>query len=107
MVSKTVLIAAGLLSAVAVAAMVYHFSHSQVVEDIEKEFNEWKLKHGKAYFGNEHNTRLQTFKTNKGRVIAHNKRYDAGLETYYLGLNGMADISDAERKQMLGTKPSL
>jgi len=28
----------------------------------------------------------------------HNKLYDAGKETYFLGLNSKADISDAERK---------
>jgi len=53
----------------------------------------WKIKHGRTYSGYEDVNRFKIFRENRRIVNAHNKRYKNGLETFYLGLNNMADLT--------------
>ncbi|KAF0716792.1 Aste57867_2665 [Aphanomyces stellatus] len=50
--------------------------------------------------------RFKAFQTSLKRIEEHNRGYDAGEQTFALGLNHLADLTDDEYKQMLSYKRS-
>jgi hypothetical protein len=47
-------------------------------------FDAWKLKHNKHYSAQEEAFRMNVWLDNFAYVESHNRRYEAGLETYNL-----------------------
>jgi len=61
------------------------------------EWTLWKRLHQKSYSNKaEDSQRFKTFLDNKKFIMEHNARFDAGLETHYLGLTKMADLTAEE-----------
>ncbi|KAK7263180.1 hypothetical protein RJT34_30766 [Clitoria ternatea] len=83
-----------------------HNHHDQLSNQSDKEimamYEEWLVKHQKVYNGlGERDTRFQVFKDNLRFIEDHN----AQNNTYKLGLNKFADITNDEYRTMyLGTK---
>lgn len=76
---------------------ILNFAPLVALAAANSEFQLWKSLHQKSYANKaEENTRLSIFLKNKQQVIQHNERYDAGLETFYLGLNKFADLEYEE-----------
>lgn len=48
----------------------------------------------------------QIFRANYEKIINHNQFYEQGLETYFMGINGIVDLSKDEIKQLKGYKSS-
>jgi len=70
--------------------------------DGEREFINFISKYHRSYgTKEEYNYRLNIFEQNYNSVQQHNAQNDA---TYTLGINGLADLSDYEYKQLLGYK---
>jgi C1A family cysteine protease len=70
-------------------------------------FVHWKQRHGRNYFGaEEDNTKFQVFKQNYLFINEHNERFNAGEETFSLGLNEFADLTNEQFKVLkLGLNP--
>ncbi|GLE03597.1 hypothetical protein PINS_up012499 [Pythium insidiosum] len=86
-----------------------HDLHS--VEDVQvwQSFVEYAIEYAKEYRSLENNhalveRRFKAFKLNVDRIKAHNDKFDKGEYSFALGLNALADLSDAEYRQMLGYK---
>ncbi|KPP58201.1 salarin-like [Scleropages formosus] len=77
-------------------------------EDVDKEFEEWKIKYEKSYSSPEEEAkRKKMWLETRTRVIEHNKRADAGEESYWMAVNHFADRHPEEvcgcfRKQAKG-----
>jgi len=76
------------LVAVASARSVEHLSGSQ--------FRAFKAEFGKTYSAEEEATRAAVFADNLVFIAKHNARFEAGLETYTVGVNQFADMSNEE-----------
>lgn len=64
------------------------------VQATPSEWQFWKQIHRKSYQNKVEDTdRYKIFLENKQHVISHNLRYDQELETFYLGLNSLADLT--------------
>ena len=81
-----------------------------VDEDMyEAMFDNYVKQYNKDYaeYGSDHPTfikRYGAFKTNVQRIAMHNAKYEEGLESFSLGLNDLADLTDDEYRAMLGYK---
>ncbi|CAD8204614.1 unnamed protein product [Paramecium pentaurelia] len=71
-------------------------STSFLEDKLMKEYQMWQQEHGKRYSTFENTHRFGIFKQNYAYVQEHQKRFEAGLETYELGMNIFADISVEE-----------
>nr|XP_023021654.1 trophozoite cysteine proteinase [Leptinotarsa decemlineata] len=71
---------------------------------LEEQWKNFKSEHGKSYPTPEEETRrFEIFKNNLNKIREHNERYDAGEESYFMGINQFADLTDEEfRNQNLG-----
>ncbi|XP_074028344.1 cystein proteinase inhibitor protein salarin [Leptinotarsa decemlineata] len=71
---------------------------------VEEQWKNFKSEHGKSYPTPEEETRrFEIFKNNLNKIREHNERYDAGEESYFMGINQFADLTDEEfRNQNLG-----
>ncbi len=70
-------------------------------------FELWRTHHGKVYKDpTEYETRFRVWTDNFARVEAHNARYDAGFESFYLGMESrLADKTNEEyRRDVLSSK---
>lgn len=74
----------------------FYFNQEAPLNHLEASFNAWKLEHGKFYTETENFHRFQIFVQNYLLVQAHNARFAAGLETFELGLNLFADLTNEE-----------
>jgi cathepsin L len=84
-----------LITVLAVAAFtLYSLQPTSSVEN--HSFDLWKLKFGKKYNEKEESYRLGVWLKNFAYVESHNKRFEAGLETYNLEMNEFADMESAE-----------
>lgn len=84
-----------LITVLAVAAFtLYSLQPTSSVEN--HSFDLWKLKFGKKYNEKEESYRLGVWLKNFAYVETHNKRFEAGLETYNLEMNEFADMESAE-----------
>ncbi|DAZ98156.1 TPA: hypothetical protein N0F65_005622 [Lagenidium giganteum] len=87
-------------------------SHVPVAEQqLWEEFVEYAIEYNKEYrqLENSHDLvskRYGAFKMNSDRIKEHNAKYDNGEYSFTLGVNALADLTDAEYKQMLGYKRS-
>ncbi|CAD8123478.1 unnamed protein product [Paramecium sonneborni] len=70
--------------------------NSFLEDKLMKEYQIWQQEHGKRYSQFENTFRFGIFKKNYDYVINHQKRFEAGLETYELGMNSLADLSVEE-----------
>ncbi|XP_074028169.1 protein CTLA-2-alpha-like [Leptinotarsa decemlineata] len=77
---------------------VVAFAMAQLLSD-EEEWNKFKSKHEKSYeSSSEEARRFEIFKENLKKIREHNKRYDAGKESYYQGVNQFTDLTPEEFK---------
>ncbi|VDP65676.1 unnamed protein product [Echinostoma caproni] len=85
------------------SAIVLLLLHTTLATDYlggPRSWEEWKLKYGKTYNNEDHDfQRKNVWLANARRVAKHNKRYEQGLESYYLRLNQFADMTWAEFNQ--------
>lgn len=51
--------------------------------------------------------RYGAFKQNLRRIAIHNQKYEEGRESFTLGLNELADLTDEEYRRLLGYKKSV
>lgn len=71
-------------------------------EKILEVFYRWQAQHGKFYNGlDEERTRFETFKDNLLYIDGHNRKLN---QSYWLDLNGFADLTNDEFKSMYITK---
>jgi len=85
-----------LLTILAVAAVtLYSVNNTNLENDA---FDAWKLKYNKRYSVKEEAYRLGVWLNNLAFVEAHNKRHAAGLETYEVEMNEIADMDTEEFK---------
>ena len=85
------------MSAAALTASVTAFS---------SEWQIWKQMHKKSYNKIEESQRFNTFIQNKKFVLDHNRRYDQGLETFWVGMTKFADLTGEEFEDLYLTKRS-
>merc|ERR1712018_169 len=70
---------------------------------IQMEWSDFKSLHNKKYSRLEESRRFNIFKENKAFVERHNRDYQLGLETYTVGINKFADLTNDEfHAQYLG-----
>ncbi|CAH1101723.1 unnamed protein product [Psylliodes chrysocephalus] len=68
----------------------------------QEQWTSFKAKHGKSYENlYEEKVRFQIFQNNVQVINAHNARYEAGLETYTMGVNKFTDLTPKEFRAML------
>ncbi|CAD8062692.1 unnamed protein product [Paramecium primaurelia] len=71
-------------------------SNSFLEDEVMKVYQNWQKEHGKRYTQFENSHRFGIFKKNYEYIQEHQKRVDAGLETFEIGLNNFADLSVEE-----------
>jgi len=69
-------------------------------------FDQYVAHHKKEYAIEEYAVRKATFEKSKELVMAHNLKYRAGEESWYMALNHLADMSPAEFATLRSTKYS-
>lgn len=83
-------------------AMLTIATSASIADQQHLVFNAWMKKHGKSYDTvDEFNHRFQVFQDNLKFVVQHNQEASKGLHTYTLGLNNLADLTNAEYRAML------
>jgi cathepsin L len=76
---------------------------SALAVDLGTQFELYKLEFGKSYETPEENEmRFKIFSRNVREIREHNARYEAGLETFEMGVNQFSDMTLTEYKQFLG-----
>jgi len=79
---------------------------------VHEEWSQFKLKHSKSYKNIvEEKVRFEIFQNNLKKIEEHNQQYEAGLKTWYMGVNKFADMTKEEFGAMLkkqsGSRPRL
>ena len=69
----------------------------------ESEFPNFLQKWGKSYSTDEQALRKSLYEEAKAKVAAHNREYDAGLQSWYMALNEFADYTPEEFQQLRST----
>ena len=88
-----------LLAILAVAAItLYSFHTNQTTHN--NVFELWKNKYGKSYSSQDEAYRISVWIKNLAFVETHNKRYEAGLESYNLEMNEFADLPSEELRKI-------
>lgn len=76
-----------------------------------EEWTKFKLKYNRLYRSSrEEASRYAAFQQSLEKIEEHNKKYEAGLSTYKMGITKFADYSEEEFKQYLlksGPRPEL
>ncbi|CAD8074138.1 unnamed protein product [Paramecium sonneborni] len=91
------ILAITLLAGTSLLNTVQNSEQSSFLEDeIMKIYQNWQREHGKRYSQFENSHRFGIFKKNYAYIQEHQKRVEAGLETYEIGLNSFADLSVEE-----------
>ncbi|XP_055296468.1 procathepsin L-like [Sitodiplosis mosellana] len=63
----------------------------------KNDWEQYKVKHSKSYANDEeHDLRMNIFLQHRKKIAEHNKRFDEGLVTYEMGLNGFSDMTFEE-----------
>jgi C1A family cysteine protease len=76
--------------------IIANFASSGALEGGDS-FDSWAAEHSKTYAtGHEDGQRRAAFEANREFVIAHNRRFARGLETYEVELGPFADLTHAE-----------
>ncbi|CAH0561394.1 unnamed protein product [Brassicogethes aeneus] len=73
--------------------LIFVFSLVLVVYADQKLWEEYKQKYNKVYTPKEDDEHYINYLKNVRDIKKHNKRYDAGLETYTMGINQFTDMS--------------
>lgn len=80
---------------------------SGVYQKTEGGFQDWMVDNQKNYTGAAFNERFGIWQNNFDFVETHNAEADAGKQTYRVGMNFLADLSNEEYQAMyLGKRPS-
>eukprot|EP00929_Paragymnodinium_shiwhaense_P044515 TRINITY_DN22828_c0_g1_i1.p1 TRINITY_DN22828_c0_g1~~TRINITY_DN22828_c0_g1_i1.p1 ORF type:complete len:362 (+),score=85.66 TRINITY_DN22828_c0_g1_i1:84-1169(+) len=61
-------------------------------------------KHGRSYTPEEYEARRAIFEANRQKVLTHNMEYEAGKHSWYMSLNHLADMTDAEFLKLRGRR---
>lgn len=61
-----------------------------------------KAKFDKKYEGDEESMRFEIYKKSLAEVEEHNKKFEAGLETYAKGMNNFSDWTEEESNNLHG-----
>ncbi|XP_066258784.1 cathepsin L-like [Euwallacea similis] len=65
--------------------------------DVQLEWTNWKTQHKKNYENaDEESNRFKIFQENVKKIVEHNKKFQAGEETWSQGLNQFADLTHEE-----------
>lgn len=96
--AKFVALVAVIVAIIVAVSASYSAQHEGVT------FESWLLEHPKAYSdaysnsfnGFEYELRRQIFLTNMKTIRAHNERFEAGLETWWMKPTQFADLTEAE-----------
>ncbi|XP_071016029.1 cystein proteinase inhibitor protein salarin isoform X5 [Oncorhynchus clarkii lewisi] len=65
--------------------------------EVDKEFETWKVQHGKSYGSTEEEAkRKEIWLATRARVMEHNKRAENGSESFTMGMNHLSDQTTAE-----------
>mmetsp|Transcript_99054 Transcript_99054/g.227518 ORF Transcript_99054/g.227518 Transcript_99054/m.227518 type:complete len:359 (+) Transcript_99054:46-1122(+) len=70
-------------------------------------FEQYQEEFGKQYNGLDADLRQGIFERNLATIIAHNKEYDAGKQSWYMAVNPMADLTKEELARMRGHNKAL
>jgi len=63
-------------------------------------FGDYLKEHGKSYGAEELAKRNNIYEANLKKVIAHNKEYEAGVHTWYMAMNHLADWTPEEFQRL-------
>jgi cathepsin L len=74
------------------------------MENADISFDAYVARWGKEYGVEEYQTRQAHFESAKAKVLAHNKAYEEGKESWYMALNHLADYSPEEFAALRSTK---
>lgn len=78
-----------------------------IFEDLYTEWEKFKNNHGKTYENlKEEEHRFGVFTRNLEYIKKHNTEYNAGLHSYYLGVNHLADLEVEEFRKLNGYRKS-
>jgi len=91
---KSIFLAVAVLVAVALA------------DQINSDWEQWKIINKKSYSIVEDKLRREIFSANAEKIASHNRLFDLGLKSFRLGVNRFTDMTDTERAQFLGAKPT-
>jgi len=84
--------------AVAILAFVALAAAAPANMELQTMFTEFKQTYGKTYTSEEEAQRFQVFQENVAFINKHNAAFEAGTETYTVGVNQFADMTIAEFK---------
>ncbi|XP_066259131.1 cathepsin L-like proteinase [Euwallacea similis] len=74
----------------------------------QEEFDNFKLKFGKAYAtASDHQQRYEIFKSNLQEIQEHNDKYDQGLVSWFKAVNQFCDLTTEEFKTLYLTRNML
>jgi len=80
----------------------------EIAETTENIYLSYLSQHGKSYATKEeYDFRLQVFASNLEKIVAHNSQAEDSPDAHVMGLNYMADWTEAEFKRLLGYKKHL
>jgi len=94
-----------LAAAVAASCVGQSVAATSAVGILEKySFADFLGEHGKSYEADEHSKRKAIFDVNLAKVLAHNRDYEGGKQTWYLAMNHLADWTPEEYKKLRSKK---
>jgi len=85
-------------------AHAHGFAPESKVHKEDITFDDYIVRHGKTYSADERASREATFAWAKRVVLAHNRAYDEGAESWYMTLNHLADHTTAELAKLRSAK---
>ncbi|KAM3140910.1 hypothetical protein pb186bvf_006921 [Paramecium bursaria] len=91
---KKLLVTLG-IALLSTAGLLYG-AQNQTAHPLVAEYNQWKEIHNKKYGLQEDQHRFQIFQQNYATVLEHQARYEAGEETFTIGMNQFADMTNEE-----------
>lgn len=68
---------------------------------LRREWEHFKIRHGKTYAIHEENLRMQIYAENLDKITEHNKLYELGQKTYKLSMNSFGDLLHHEFLSMM------
>ncbi|CAG9854682.1 unnamed protein product [Phyllotreta striolata] len=79
---------------------------------LKDQWTNFKIEHGKVYKNlAEEKLRFNIFQQTLKKIEEHNKKYNAGLSTYWMGINQFSDLTTEEfaarQKKQIANKPKI
>ncbi|CAD8100346.1 unnamed protein product [Paramecium sonneborni] len=85
-----------LLTVTLLTSAAYYMNGKDESLTLEGQFKTWKQQFGKTYNGYEEVHRFSIFAQNLAIVMEHNSKFELGQETFTLGMNQFADLTEEE-----------